>query len=362
MRKKTIDSLVTDLIITDLQPLSIVEDSGFIALLQFLDPKYRLPSRKLLKNWINEKYKEAKNKIQLELDNINKVYITTDIWTSINTDSFLTVTCHFINEEFKLRTYTLETIKFEGNHTSSAICYNLQNVFHNWKLENKVISVVTDNAANMKSAIKQIEPITTNILCLEHILRQRLIHYTEYYLNDIENNNIYMIATLLDPRFKTLAFSNNDCITRASNMLLEEANKYISNDTVSTSTNDSMQNINNSQSHVNDEHISLWSSFDTEIIVTNNNMSNSTVTATEVRNYLEIQYVHRRSNPLLFWSANKIQYPILSKCARDYLCIMATSVPSERVFSKAGNIINKKRNRLKPNIVNQILFLNSCKY
>ena len=33
-----------------------------------------------------------------------------------------------------------------------------------------------------------------------------------------------------------------------------------------------------------------------------------------------------------------------------------------RVFSKAGNIIDKKRNWLKPSIVNEILFLNSCKF
>jgi hypothetical protein len=47
-KKQRIDLLLVNLITTDLRLLSIVEDSGFVALLKFLDPKYRLP-RKLLK-------------------------------------------------------------------------------------------------------------------------------------------------------------------------------------------------------------------------------------------------------------------------------------------------------------------------
>lgn len=44
-----------------------------------------------------------------------------------------------------------------------------------------------------------------------------------------------MIATLLDSRFKILAFSNNKCASHAREILIEEANKYMSNDSVSTS-------------------------------------------------------------------------------------------------------------------------------
>ena len=45
--------------------------------------------------------------------------------------------------------------------------------------------------------------------------------------------------------------------------------------------------------------------------------------------------------------------------ARDYLAIPATSVPIEQVFSQAGNLITKKRNRLGQQTIKEIMCLNS---
>jgi len=52
-------------------------------------------------------------------------------------------------------------------------------------------------------------------------------------------------------------------------------------------------------------------------------------------------------------------YPALSKVAVKYLVPVATSVPSERLFSKAGLTLNKQRNCLTSKHLNQLLFLQS---
>lgn len=60
---------------------------------------------------------------------------------------------------------------------------------------------------------------------------------------------------------------------------------------------------------------------------------------------------------LEWWQARRPAYPLLSSLAARYLGIPATSVPSERVFSCAGNLVTKKRAALRPDNVEMLLFL-----
>lgn len=64
------------------------------------------------------------------------------------------------------------------------------------------------------------------------------------------------------------------------------------------------------------------------------------------------------SDPLLWWKDNSPCYQQLSKFARQRLTITATSVPAERVFSKAGQLVNAKRACLSSKNIDQIIFLN----
>lgn len=62
-------------------------------------------------------------------------------------------------------------------------------------------------------------------------------------------------------------------------------------------------------------------------------------------------------NPLEFYKLNKTTYPHLSALSRMLFSIPASSVPSESLFSKASLITTDLRNRLKPKLVEHILFL-----
>ena len=65
----------------------------------------------------------------------------------------------------------------------------------------------------------------------------------------------------------------------------------------------------------------------------------------------------RTSLPLQWWATHSYVYPNLSIMARKYLCITATSVPSEQLFSTAGNVVSAKRNALLPENVEKLVFL-----
>ena len=60
---------------------------------------------------------------------------------------------------------------------------------------------------------------------------------------------------------------------------------------------------------------------------------------------------------LKWWSEHANIYPRLAKLAKKYLCTPASSVPSERIWSLAGNILTKKRSALAPENLDLLIFL-----
>ncbi|KAG7360661.1 hAT family C-terminal dimerization domain containing protein [Nitzschia inconspicua] len=64
------------------------------------------------------------------------------------------------------------------------------------------------------------------------------------------------------------------------------------------------------------------------------------------------------NDPLKWWEEKAAYLPIMSSLVKAYLSIQATSAPSERVFSVASRLIEKRRNRrLNPELAGKMLFL-----
>ena len=86
--------------------------------------------------------------------------------------------------------------------------------------------------------------------------------------------------------------------------------------------------------------------------------------AIENVNTVEFEFMHYSNKPccradvIEWWRQKEFVFPILSKLARKYLCVPASSVPSERIFSTTGNIVNKKRACLSSENVDMLVFLN----
>lgn len=81
----------------------------------------------------------------------------------------------------------------------------------------------------------------------------------------------------------------------------------------------------------------------------------------ELNQYLQEKVTRKGTrDPLLWWKLNSERFPHIAKLARRFLCIMGTSVPSERVFSIAGLTITKSRSQLDPESVDEIIFMNKA--
>ncbi|XP_070814650.1 ADP-ribosylation factor-related protein 1 isoform X1 [Chaetodon trifascialis] len=77
----------------------------------------------------------------------------------------------------------------------------------------------------------------------------------------------------------------------------------------------------------------------------------------ELNSYLLAKPLDMDEDPLLWWKKYQENYPRLIDMARKYLCVPATSSPSERVFSAGGNIVSCERSCLAPDMVNKLVFL-----
>lgn len=170
-RKKNLDRALMSMIAIDVQPFSIVEDKGFQNFVKCLDPRYVLPSRTTLQNkMMVELYNNIKLKLQLILNKIEFCAITTDCWTSRANEGYLTVTCHFISEEFLLQTAVLSTQKLltTTNHNAENISKTLKAVLEEWGVMGKVACIVTDNDSTMIKACDLLQK--RHLPCFAHTL------------------------------------------------------------------------------------------------------------------------------------------------------------------------------------------------
>jgi hypothetical protein len=67
----------------------------------------------------------------------------------------------------------------------------------------------------------------------------------------------------------------------------------------------------------------------------------------------------RTSDSLYWWNDRKALYLRLHTVVKKRVCVAATSVPCERIFSKARQILREERSRMKSSKLSKILFLNA---
>lgn len=91
----------------------------------------------------------------------------------------------------------------------------------------------------------------------------------------------------------------------------------------------------------------------------NTENENSQAEMSEMTHYLKQPPELLECNPIDWWQRHSLVYPNLAPSALKLLSVIATSVPSERLFSKAGETMAQKRNNLQGERLSKLLFLQS---
>jgi len=151
---------LTNWIIEDLQPLYVVQSPSFRKLISELDSGFIMPDEKGIKKVIADTYNSTMpaliEKIRVESKSVS---LTTDMWTSRSGQGYIGITCSYIDSKFTLHEITLTVNYVRYPHTAEHITESLEETLEDWKLREKVFVITTDNAANMKKAVSNMNAI-----------------------------------------------------------------------------------------------------------------------------------------------------------------------------------------------------------
>jgi hypothetical protein len=508
-RASEITKRIARMVALDLRPISIVEGRGFGELLEYIEPGYSVPSHTHISTTCRHMYRSLMEKVKEEISICESVALTTDTWTSNVTDSYITVTAHFINKSWELCTRVLCPSEMPERHTGENIAIRLNQAVEHWNIQS-VSAVVHDNAANANSGVSQTG--WPHFGCVAHTLQlcinsglgvsvisrlsaasRKLVGHFKHssvakaglkakqellgiqphsLIQDIStrwNSTYFMYERLAEQQIAIYAVLHDTAITRPdhrqldlkqdqwellSQMVvvlkpLQVATTVISNeknvccsiiypivqglllnhlivkdddlvavrrfkeivcdelnkrfDPSSLATSEKLPVISaavdprySKLRFLSEEQkestyrrlITMMAQIDTlEVEDDSYEMIESSIQeeppTKKINNGMqfllgdslldnipsssiesELDYFKREptldpdSDPLCWWKRNEDRFSTLSKVAKQLLCIPASSVPSERVFSTAGNIVTKKRASLTPSNVDMLIFLN----
>lgn len=128
--------LLAEMIATDLQPYSIMENEGFRRYSRNLEPRYALPSRRALSEIIvPDIYGKVKEEVKKSFHTV-KICVKTDTWTEATTTrAFVGVSAHWISNEWERRFAVLNCDEFSAKHNGENIAAKFNRVLNDWNLE-----------------------------------------------------------------------------------------------------------------------------------------------------------------------------------------------------------------------------------
>lgn len=175
----------------------------------------------------------------------------------------------------------------------------------------------------------------------------------------VKGHPLLLAATLLDPRFKSKYLTADD-VNIATTEIIEfliDQNGNRRSERIENA-NSSPENLPalNEQSPIEKE--SLWDTHDqtsSNPVQTETVEDHTSILKQTINCYLSETILQRNADIYSYW--NSSPYPTLRKAVLKYLSAPPTSVPSEQLFSAAGQIYSDRRSNLLGENVEKLLFL-----
>jgi hypothetical protein len=172
-RSKQADLAIVQMIATDNQPFTVVSGVGFKRLVTLLEPRYSLKTEKFYRtDLFHDVHTKVENKIKelVTLENAGPhLSFTTDCWSG-DTESLMSLTCHFINSDWERKQIVLNVKAMYGSHTGEYISEVFLSLLRHWGIDTeRVLLVLRDSGANMVKGMRLTE--VPDLSCSAHTLQ-----------------------------------------------------------------------------------------------------------------------------------------------------------------------------------------------
>uniref|UniRef100_H3A5U7 HAT C-terminal dimerisation domain-containing protein n=1 Tax=Latimeria chalumnae TaxID=7897 RepID=H3A5U7_LATCH len=212
-------------------------------------------------------------------------------------------------------------------------------------------------------------PSTVNFktVALEQMNNRWKFQNNHHHPSTASTENAIVVAVALDPRFWKLTFLNKNSTSATLSNTLSRMEVTESGQPKPTHKNAGSGTGSGKSSGEEERPVSAaikqavidkMFSFEESSSEDSDEEQLSCVQKEAMQNFSE-KPSSRDIDPLAWWKTNQERFPHLSKLARTFLPLPATSIPSERLFSVAGTIASRKWAILTPQHVDILVFLHS---
>lgn len=171
-RSKKIDTILREMIATDNLPFMFVSGVGFQRLVSAMEPRYNLKTEKYYRTSMLENIVakvEKKIKALISEDAGPFLSFTTDCWSG-DTEALMSLTCHFIDDNWERKQVLLNVKTMSGSHTGEYIGDMFITMLNYWDISHeRVVLVLRDSGANMVKGLRLVE--IPDLSCSAHTLQ-----------------------------------------------------------------------------------------------------------------------------------------------------------------------------------------------
>nr|GMC49299.1 zinc finger BED domain-containing protein RICESLEEPER 2-like [Ipomoea batatas] len=146
--------VISHMIMVHELPFSFVEYELFNIAMQAASPYYERIGRTTTTKDCWSTYELEKKRVQGLLNSVDKITITTDIWTSNQNIQYMVITAHFVDMDSKLQKRVLNFVEVLPPHTSTCVCDAIYKCLQGWGITEKVWTITVDNASYNDSAVR----------------------------------------------------------------------------------------------------------------------------------------------------------------------------------------------------------------